>query len=297
MSDGENGSLFVHVGSQRSREAGRSRTVKALYRLLKQPFFGRYGAKPWRWPENVADGGWERVRFTSASGAELGGLLGRGAGPGPRAGVVLAHPMGAAAKGFFLKNGVADMLLRARLDVLLFDFNGFGESETGNFDYPADVIAAGEYLKARCETTEVGALGVSFGAAWIACAASRPEHPFSSAVLDSPFARLEEYWSRYPFANIVLRAISLAQPELAKSLRPVERITELHGLRSALLVYGSADEVTPVSVGERLFRAAQGSEPTPELEFWVVNQAEHMKAFQTDEAGYRERVLSVLAPS
>lgn len=264
-----------------------------LYRILKKPFFGRYQASPWRWPPDVSMDDWERVRFPSPSGASLSGLLGPAGKAGTRRGVVLAHPMGSAAKGFFLKNGVADMLRRAGFAVLVFDFNGFGESATGNFDYPADLIAAGKFLKERLGLDEVGALGVSFGAAWIACAVARPDHPFSAAVLESPFARLEEYWGRHPLAYVVLRAMSALNPALARSLRPIERITELHGLRSALLVYGDEDAVTPVSVGERMLSAARTSQPPFALDLWVVEHAEHMKVFQTDRARYCERVVEV----
>jgi alpha-beta hydrolase superfamily lysophospholipase len=266
----------------------------SLYHLLKKPFFGRYQTSAWRWPSDVAEGDWEPVQFQSPSGALLSGRVGRASDLRTKRGVVLAHPMGSAAKGFFLKNGVADMLRAAGFVVLVFDFNGFGESETGNFDYPGDVIAAGSYLKEEFELDDVGALGVSFGAAWIACAVSRPTHPFSAAVLESPFARLEEYWGRHPLAYAMLRAISVVQPALARSLRPVERIAELHGLHSALLVYGDEDAVTPVSVGERMLSAARTSQPPPPLELWVVERAEHMKAFQADRDTYRDRVVSVL---
>lgn len=269
--------------------------LNPIYRLLKNPFFGRYRVAAWRWPENVAAAGWKRVRFESPSGAWLSGFLGRGRIEGVKRGVVLAHPIGASAKGFFLKNGVAEVLRTAGFDVLLFDFNGFGDSESGDFDYPGDLIAAGNYLRQESGVEKVGVLGVSFGAAWAICALSRASHPFFAAVLDSPFARLEEYWARHRLAYVALRAMRIARPGLVKELTPIERISEMHGARSVLLVFGKEDEVTPVSVGQRLLNAAlpRARDDAPPLDLWVVEQAQHMNAFQADSERYRSRILEV----
>ena len=105
---------------------------------LKKPFFGRF-MKPWRWPDGLAVAGWERLAIDSASGSRLVALM--QLAPRGRGVVVCAHPMGLAAKGFWLRHGHAQALLEAGYHVVAFDFNGFGESPSTNFDYPLDVIA------------------------------------------------------------------------------------------------------------------------------------------------------------
>ena len=42
-----------------------------------------------------------------------------------------AHPMGVEAKGYYLKHGHGMALRQGGFNVLLFDFNGFGESGNG----------------------------------------------------------------------------------------------------------------------------------------------------------------------
>lgn len=88
-----------------------------VHRILKQPFFGRY-QKPWLWPPEIAADGWETVRFPSANGAGLVGVFGGAYTEPARGALVLAHPLGAAAKGFWLKYGHADLFRSAGFHVL-----------------------------------------------------------------------------------------------------------------------------------------------------------------------------------
>ena len=152
-----------------------------LHRVGEKLFFGRY-QRPWRSPAGVDMQTWERVAFDSTSGARLVGLLGLPISGTPTAAVVLAHPMGVAAKGFWLKHGHAELFRRHRFTVLAFDFNGFGESASGSFDYPADVVAASEYLKRRFPTLPVVGVGASFGAGYMICALERQNHSLEAVV-------------------------------------------------------------------------------------------------------------------
>jgi hypothetical protein len=76
------------------------------YRLFKKPFFGRF-IRPWRWPDDVDQGQWQPLSIASGSGARLAALLAETPAAQAKGAVLLAHPMGAAAKGFWLKYGHA----------------------------------------------------------------------------------------------------------------------------------------------------------------------------------------------
>ncbi|MBS2023967.1 MAG: alpha/beta fold hydrolase [Deltaproteobacteria bacterium] len=262
-----------------------------IYRLLKKPFFGRY-QKPWRWPAQVPDAGWERVRIDSESGAKLHGLFARAHGPA-RGAVVCAHPMGVDAKGFFLKRGHAELLRDNGYDVLLFDFNGFGESPSGNFSYPLDVIAAGRKLQELSPGQPLGLMGASFGAAWSMCALARPDHPFQAAALECPFTTLDEYWIRYRIPYYTLKTLNVLLPRIAAELRPIVQIARLSPLQELLLIYGDRDDVTPAQMGQRF--AAACSLPKEKVTLWTIPGAEHTKAFTHAPEEYRERVLALFA--
>jgi alpha-beta hydrolase superfamily lysophospholipase len=224
-----------------------------IYALLKKPFFGKY-QKPWRWPEASPRGEWRKLTFASESGGRLAGLFGAARGQ-PRGAVVCAHPMGVEAKGFFLKRGHAAFLRDAGFHVLAFDFNGFGESTTGDFAYPLDVIAAGRKLKELAPGLPIGLLAASFGSAWGVCALAQPGHPFESAVLECPFTTLDEYWARYRVPSFTLKMLSVVLPEEAHKLRPIAQAARLQPLRELLFIYGDADTVTPPAMGEQFVEA------------------------------------------
>jgi uncharacterized protein len=260
-----------------------------LHRLGKKAFFGRF-QKPWRWPEGVPRESWEPVRFASLNGAQLAGLFGAGQAPHAGGAVVLAHPMGLAAKGFWLKHGHAQLLRRAGFDVLAFDFNGFGESESADFDYPGDLLAAGDYVRGRLPGGSVGVLGASFGAGYALCAMARGGHPFRAAVLEASFPSLPYFWRRYPALHALLRLSQFLYPRMERELRPILAATKLKGAPTVLLVHGEADSVAPVSVGVQLREAMQCC---ASAELWTVPGADHTLGLRAAPEEYAHRVTAL----
>lgn len=259
----------------------------AAYRLFKKPFFGRF-MRPWRWPEQAEQSQWQRLSIDSGSGARIAALLATAHTAEARGAVLLAHPMGVAAKGFWMKHGHAELLRQAGYHVMLFDLNGFGESTSSSMDYPLDVLAAGLALQARYPQLPVALLGASMGAAMSLCAMAQPDHPFKAAVLESAFPTLLHFWSRYPIPRLGIRLSQLLYPAGERSLRPTHAAQRLVGSPRLLLIYGEADEFTPVKDGQLLCQALQGKTPT---DFWQVPGAEHTHAYAAQPKDYAERVI------
>ncbi len=217
----------------------------------------------------------------------------------PRGVIVCAHPLRRDAKGFFLRYGHAEALLRSGYHVLLFDFNGFGESGGGGCLYPLDVIAAGHHAAQLAPGLPVGALGASFGAAWVACALADARHHFDAAVLENPFTTLSAYFGCVPWQARTLRALSRWMPREAVALCPVERLCAARRVRSLLFVYGERDAITPVTAGLQLMRscahnrrrrsAADVSQPLG-FELWMVPGAGHNEVIRTAPQAYRARM-------
>lgn len=113
--------------------------------------------------------------------------------------------MGKAAKGFWLRYGHADLFRRSGYHVLLFDANGFGESEAKSFDYPTDILAAGRWAQDRQCELPVGLVGASFGAGWGLCSMAREGSPYRVAVLEAAIPTLPDFWRHYPAAYATLR--------------------------------------------------------------------------------------------
>lgn len=262
----------------------------AAYRLFKKPFFGRF-VRPWRWPDNVEQSQWQRLSIDSQSGAQLAALVATAHTPHAKGAVLMAHPMGVVAKGFWMKYGHAELLRRAGYHVMLFDLNGFGESTSTSMDYPLDVLAAGRALQAQYPGLPVAVLGASMGAAMSLCALAQPDHPFKVAVLESAFPTLLHFWSRYPLPKLGIQLSKLLYPAGERSLRPTYAAQHLVGSPELLLIYGEADEFTPVKDGKLLLQALQGKTVT---QFWQVPGAAHTHAYAAQPQDYAQRVVGFL---
>ena len=265
-----------------------------LYRWLKAPFFGKY-RRPWIFPQTEKMQDWEKRTITSGSNARLAALYGPALARPAAGNVLLAHPMGSDAKGFFLKDGHARFLRENGFNVLLFDFNGFGESEEGNFHYMEDVLAAGRELNRLAPGLPAAVVGTSFGGSWALCALSKAGHGFSAAVIEGAFTTLKEFWRRHPMANLVLSGLTLLLPGLERSLRPIAQVRSIQHLRRILFVYGEGDLAAPVEMGERLFREC--NLPQSNRFLWKLPQARHTQGFTTASPACRQRYAEFLRES
>lgn len=263
--------------------------MSRLHRLLRKPFFGRFEV-PWTWPPNAAQETWERVAIASGNGARLAGLW-RPA-PGAAAGtLVLAHPMGKAAKGFWIRHGHVDLFRDAGYNVLLFDANGFGESQAMSFDYPADILAAGQWAGDRTPALPVGLVGASFGAGWGLCAMARAGSPYRAAVLEAAFPSLPDFWRHYPVAHAFLKASQVLWPSIERELRPELEAARVLGEPGVLLIYGDQDRFTPPAHGERLMKAFGDA---AKVEMCVLPGIDHTYAYRDAAETYAARVLPFL---
>jgi uncharacterized protein len=262
----------------------------AAYRLFKKPFFGRF-VRPWHWPENIDQRQWQRLSVKSESGAILAALLGTAHTQEAKGAVLLAHPMGAAAKGFWLKYGHTELLRHEGYHVMVFDLNGFGESTSTTMDFPLDILAVGHALQAHYPDLPVAVLGSSMGAAMSVCAMAQPGHPFKAAILESAFPTLLHFWSRYRIPSLGIKLSKLVYPAGERRLRPTYAAENLVGNPPVLMIYGDADEYTPVRDGKLLWQSLRRKTIT---DFWLVPGAKHTQAYGAHPKEYAQRVIGFL---
>ena len=216
------------------------------------------------------------------------GLIGRTTAPVSKAVIVMGHPMGKEAKGYFIKHGYTDWLRQHGYHTLVFDINGFGESTCGSFNFYEDILAVGAEAARRFPDVPVGYFGVSLGAQWATLAFTDEAHPYRFAILESPPSTLEEFWVNFPPAYAALRTMGLLAPRYARRMNTLNRVKEVKHLRSLLLIYSQSDRWTPVSMGERYRERA----PVP-TELWLVEQAEHAQIMKSDHrAAYQKKILA-----
>jgi predicted alpha/beta-fold hydrolase len=264
-----------------------------IYKFLKMPFFGRFMTKQWinpLRPEQQEE--WQPHRIRSRSGGNIAVLHARASGEA-RATMVLAHPMGKEAKGYFIKNGYADFYRQCGYNTVIFDVNGFGESTHGSFSYFEDILAVGKLVSQLYPGLPLGYHGISLGGQWGVLAFTDLEHNYDFAVIESAPTTLEEFWIKFPFAYRVLKLFSLLLPAYSKKIRMIDRISELKKLQTILFIYSETDDYTPVAMGKRFLEKSN----VP-AELWVVENAEHAKVMRSAyKEAYQQKLLAFVERS
>jgi pimeloyl-ACP methyl ester carboxylesterase len=262
-----------------------------LYKLAKTPFFGRFMV-PWQNPlpaNQMHD--WHRFSVSSNTGAVLQGLWAAAEGK-PTGTIVLGHPMGKEAKGYFLKHGYRSLYAACGLNVVVFDFTGFGESTQGNFSFFHDITAIGKFTASQFGPLPLFYHGISLGGQWSTIAFSE-EHVYDFAIMESIPTTLEEFWIKFPTPYYVLKLLYVFMPRYAKKVRMIDRINELTRIRALLLIYSKTDQYTPVSMGVRF----QANSNVP-AELWTVEHAEHAKIIKSEHRiSYEEKLKSFVETS
>jgi len=276
---GEALSRSLHIG----QGSGPAERRWYWHHLLKKPFFGRFMK---RWPADVPQEGWDRVRIDSRSTSRLEAIVART--PLPARGVVVcAHPMGFACKGFWLRHGHAQALLDAGFHVVAFDFNGFGESPSTNFDFPGDVTSVGRWARAAFPGLPVHALTASFGAINTLSAIDETDFPFDKVVAEACPPTLPDFWKAYPFAHAVLNISRRISPQGELRLRPVHHLANMRDV-NVLLIHSHGDRWTPVHFGDALQRAASRPERIHRV---ILDKADHTHGMRDEPQRYWSAVL------
>jgi len=258
-----------------------------FFRIVKKPFFGRY-QKPWRWPSDYKkQDEWLEVKFASESHSIISGLYAESRSSTCKGTIVCSHPMGIIAKGFFLKNGIADRFRDHGYNVLLFDFNGFGESSDGDLFLNEDILAAGLFAKKTNPDLPVGIYGISFGAAMSVCSFSKENNPYMAAVMESPFTTLAEYWKKFPVPAMVLKACTVIFPEKEKKVRPIHHVDKIRNTKSILWIYSDTDTDTPAEMGVRFTDACN-----IESQMLIIPDAKHAYCYETDRETFFKTVIN-----
>ena len=231
---------------------------------------------------------WESVEVKSKSGGIIKGLFSKANSHPVKATIVLGHPMGKEAKGYFLKNGYTSLLRKNGYNVLVFDINGFGESTHGNFSYFEDIVAISIKAKSLTPELPLGYHGISLGGQWATIAFTDNLHKFDFAIVESAATSLDEFWINYKIAHRVLKVLNFILPRYAKEVKMVERIKEVKNLQSILFIYSEADKWTPVAMGERF----KNNSNVP-AELWTVENAEHAQIMKsTHKTEYENKILT-----
>jgi uncharacterized protein len=233
------------------------------------------GGAEWTLPAHSED-----VWFTTSDGVKLHGWLMRASQQPANGTVLYSHGNGGNVTYF---KGIAGDLAQRGLDVLLYDYRGYGRSEgaaPSETELYADVDAAYDFLtKTRGVKFEKLAIyGLSLGTVPSTDLAARK--PCAALVLEAPLSSASD------MASVTLPIIPRQLHQVLKNrFESARKITEV---KCPLLVtHGEADGIIPVEQGRKVFAAA--NEPKKLL---IIPRGSHWLA---SENGYMDAVTEFIS--
>jgi uncharacterized protein len=204
--------------------------------------------------------------------------------------------------------GHAELLLRHGYSVVMMDSRAHGESggdmATYGWKERYDTVAVTNALYSQEHVRQLGALGVSMGAA-IALQSAAVEPHIKAVVAEDPFADLREV--SYDYAGLHF------SPLLGKTLFRPATIVAMNALARAggfspdevspakavasrafpvLLICGTRDDIIPCRHAEKIYEAASGPK-----DLWIVEGAGHAAALGREPTEYESRVTHFLSGS
>lgn len=239
----------------------------------------------------------QSVEFSSASGAMIHGWLVAGQ---PGKGVlVLMHGVHANRLSLVAR---AEFLSRAGYSVLLFDFQGHGESigKTITFGFleSRDATAAVDFVREKFPGEKIGVIGVSLGAA--SALLAEPMLPVNAMVLESSYPTIyhateNRMVMRFGLLGKLATPLLTCQLKLRlgvglDDLKPIRHVGKISVPK--FFIAGTADRDTTLPESQALFNAA--AEPK---QFWLMDGAAHVDMHAFAKAEYERPVLEFFTKS
>jgi pimeloyl-ACP methyl ester carboxylesterase len=262
-------------------------TVVGLY-VLVVPLLA---TQPLRGPVPANAAGFENVTFPASDGVTLSGWYAAG---GNGAAVVVVPGSGSSRTGAVAQ---AETLAVAGYAVLVYDPRGHGASEGRAMDLgwagDPDVRGAVDFLTARAEVPEVGALGLSMGGEQVLGAAAA-DRRIAAVVAEGTSNRvagdLEWLSAEYGVRGRVQVGLEHAQQAVTAGLAPYPAPITLRDAIAAI----SPRPVLLITAGTRPdegLAARFNAAGTPQVQIWEVPGAGHTGALTADRDGWQDRVV------
>ena len=205
---------------------------------------GDDGNKEWQLPETA-----EEVWFTAADGMKLNGWFLHASKQSSIGTVLYSHGNGG---NLTAVRGVAQDLVKHGLDVLIYDYRGYGRSEgsiPSDAELYADGDAAYDFLTQQrgVKPEKLAIYGLSLGTTVSTDVASR--RPCGALVLEAPLSSASDMASEV--LPILPRSLHWLGKNRFESARKISSVK-----CPVLITHGEADEMIPTAQGRKVFAAA-----------------------------------------
>jgi hypothetical protein len=202
--------------------------------------------------------------------------------------VILIHPYHKDAKDYFLHSGHPELYYESGYHVVIFDFNGFGESDDLHFEFEKDIIHVASHYKALWNASEVCGHGISFGAAMLIKSLVVP-HPLNKAIIENCLDATPNYFKKRSIPlYILMKILFFAFPTWKKSNTYTHIISSIKNPDSLCLIYSEEDRLTTPTMGKML--ASKSNIPVQ----YHLLKGNHMESIKKDTERYKTAIMDYL---
>lgn len=257
---------------------------KIVKSILKNLLFKRSGQYT---PDPNLEKGWNKMWIESREKkiCTLSRISPEASGPM----VILAHPYLKDAKLFFLKNGHAEAYLNIDADVIIPDFNGFGESPFVNFRFEEDLALVAQYFSSLYPGRKIIVHGVSFGASHTITYATSSQNSVQKIIIENCLdSNLSYYKKRNKKIYLLTRLLMMIYPSGNKNHNYAEGVSRLKNIKKVLFIYNADDDLTTLDMGKKLKEACN---TTCEM---VIFPGIHLKAYKESPDRYKDTIRTFL---
>jgi predicted alpha/beta-fold hydrolase len=203
--------------------------------------------------------------------------------------VILCHPYLAESRQFFLKRGHAQMYLDLGLNVVIFDFNGFGMSAFVNFKYEEDLDIVVKHFKILLPESIFIGHGISFGASQVISYTASRDHLLDHVIIENCLdSNLSYYKKRNPKLHLLMRSLMFLIPGINKNHDYIKSALKISRVVSALLIYNEDDDLTTISMGKQI-----QDNLSMENKF-IICKGKHLEAFEKNKDLYTHWVNTLI---
>lgn len=190
--------------------------------------------------------------------------------------VICAHPYLSDACGFFINNGHADLYKKLNIQLILFDFNGFGESPFSDFNFDLDIADIYRWTRERNRDLPIFLHGISFGASQIIRFLKNHNNSFvDSAIIENCLDKSIHYFKlRNKKIFFFLRLLGMIRPTVRKEGDYTEIIRHVRNIGRMAFIFGKNDLLTTTRMGNML----QKNCPVPSDV--LLYEGKHLKAIE-----------------
>lgn len=195
--------------------------------------------------------------------------------------VILCHPYLAEARQFYLKRGHANLYHELGWNVVIFDFNGFGESPFVDFNYEEDLALIVAFYKNNYRHLQLVAHGISFGASQVITYASQSSNTLNKIIIENC---LDTNLSYYKKRNVRLYQLMKFGMKISRKINPnhdyVLAASKIVNVEKALLIYNTADDLTTIEMGNRILSNMHIQATM------AIMSGKHLEAYEKNNAEY-----------